>query len=92
MTLQNIDEFKTLNIEVYPNPTQKKLYVKTPTDGLYQCTLFNEKGENVFEKKYETKNKKIDINLSEKLPVGNYFLNIKNDKNHYNTYKVSLIE
>lgn len=73
-----------LSLEVYPNPSRGKLYVKIESGSVkkYQLQLLNNLGQEQFIKEIETWNSihEEKINISN-LPKGNYFIKVFNEEN-----------
>lgn len=69
----------TTHVRVYPNPTANKIYIQA--EGNIQAELFD-----LTSRKVKTTNQN-QIDVSE-LPSGNYILNIKNQNNKINSFKI----
>lgn len=77
---QNVVENSKLEIQIYPNPTQNKLTLQLPENGIYFYSIFNLLGEKLVSSSFNSIGKKSIINLDSKILDGTYYLLIQDSK------------
>jgi hypothetical protein len=70
------------NLILYPNPSTGAFIISFPLEGQCSLNIFNITGEQVFEKEFDGKEQKIQIQ-AEELPSGIYFLQLHSKKGTY---------
>ncbi len=69
---------KTLNVEVYPNPTNGILNIKNNSDSKITATIYNQLGQQLNSLELKSNNNQINFNNFNK---GIYFINLTDEKN-----------
>ena len=66
------------SFEVFPNPTENKIYVKAlfQSEGDYEILIVNLLGQKVYAEKFAQKELYLNIGFEE-FPAGTYFLSLK---------------
>ena len=80
VSTQNIEN-QASNFSIYPNPVQDILHLKTDQQKIQQLVLYNQLGQNVYQKhisQKETKQQHFQITTTQ-LPRGIYFLSIETE-------------
>lgn len=82
-----VDRTLTVNLSIYPNPTQNGVVMEcngTDTPLFYE--LYNMKGQQVLNGRYEGGQQRIDMS---KMTSGSYLMRVSNaEKNQYGTFKI----
>ncbi|MFN2260547.1 MAG: T9SS type A sorting domain-containing protein [Psychroflexus sp.] len=85
LSMLNSTSFEnSLNIYVYPNPAENKLFIKSKNQNNLTLEIFNLEGKSVLQNKLDNKR---ELNVSS-LNSGIYLVKIKNENNKTSTQKL----
>lgn len=71
---------------VYPNPVDRYVSIKNPTETNYNLLIYNSLGQIVFQKE---KISSLEYQTDFDLPSGSYFLKIGDQKNNFKIFKIN---